>query len=157
MSSGINIEKKRYTLWSFVTIGFFLMNGYRAQQDIKDSLRFLIKSDKQDSSRCSHLLELGAELVYDMPDSSVVIWVKAEKLVQKHLSSPKIAKIERDFYERRLADLACYRGFLFKIKGDANEALMQYEKSILLCERRGYKQGLADANNNLGVLYDQMG
>lgn len=133
------------------------MNGYYAQQDVKDSLRLLIINDKQDSSKCLHLLALGAELVYDMPDSSVTLWVKAENLVKKNLSSRKTSKIDCDFYERRLADLACYRGFLFKIKGEGNEALIHYQKSISLCKKIGYKQGLADANNNLGVLYDQMG
>ena len=127
-----------------------------AQQNKIDSLRSLLKKDKEDTNKVNHLNKFGWELMYSNPDTSIVLGNQAVKLSEK---------IE---WKKGIANSLGNLGFYNYLKGDFPKTLDYYFKALKTDEelfnsssnggrREGAKIGIAKRLSNIGIVYDDQG
>lgn len=107
----------------------------------KDSLRQLVVQATTDTARITALNTLGVALMYDSPDTAIVLGRQALAL---------LARVES---ERHLATTLAFLGTYFDIKGDFDSALVYYFRSLPIRERRKDGKGTASVLNNIGIVY----
>ncbi len=106
-----------------------------------DSLKRVLASADSDSTRIKVLNKLGEELMYDRPDTSVLLGRQALALCEKVKSEKHLSKT--------LASLGTY----FDLKGDFDSALVYYFQALPLKEKLKDPKGTAAVLNNIGIVY----
>src|SRR5258706_540812 len=119
-----------------------------AQQNKIDSLLALLKKDKEDTSKVSHLNSLGRALMYSNPDTSIVL---AERALQI-LSSTSFHR-EEGAIKSLFAQTYSNHGIYNHIKGDYLKALDYYLKALKIDEELSNKTGIVKELNNIGIVY----
>src|SRR5258706_318588 len=119
-----------------------------AQQNKIDSLLALLKKDKEDTSKVSHLNSVGRALMYSNPDTSIVL---AEQALQI-LSSTSFHR-EEGAIKSLFAQTYSNHGIYNHIKGDYLKALDYYLKALKIDEELSNKTGIVKELNNIGIVY----
>ncbi len=121
-----------------------------AQQTKIDSLNILIKKDQTDTAKINHLNDLSWELMYNNPDTSIIISKKALSIAKQ---LKKTQKIKSKFIANSLGNI----GVFYHIKGDYPIALDYYLKALKVNEGQNNKNGIARNLSNIGILYKDQG
>ncbi len=141
--SVITIMRKRRLLLS-VLISLFLVCKFQSQT--VDSLWNVFKNvNNHDTIRLSALYDMSWEIVYDNPDSSMILGEMIKNLSQ----SKKIKKWESKAYN--------IMGAAFQIKNEYLKAVSAYQSSLKILEELGNKEGVAGAYSNIGSIYIYLG
>lgn len=124
---------------TLLCLSFFLICSIAGAQ--VDSLKNLLRTPLDDTSRIEMLNQLGMHLMYDYPDTSIQLGREALALCIKSNS------------ERHLATTLAFLGTFFDLRGDFDSALVYYFKSMPIREKRNDKRGVAALLNNIGIVY----
>ncbi|MBC7862858.1 MAG: tetratricopeptide repeat protein [Bacteroidia bacterium] len=131
---------------------------FPAQGKITDSLKSVLKTTKQDSTRCSALLALGENLYVAKPDSAFMLWDQAQKIAESNLKNlSELLPAQKKVFLKHLASALNNMGYLLQQKGDIKKAIEYFGRGLKLDEEVGYKQGIATTLNNLGIIYSNQG
>ncbi|HEY4798372.1 MAG TPA: SpoIIE family protein phosphatase, partial [Bacteroidia bacterium] len=135
-----------------------------AQQNKVDSLTALLKKDKADTSRIVHLNNLGWELMYNNPDTSILLGTEALSLADQLFSHSSSQKIQdpgpKKFYAVSFQNM----GVFYQIKGNYPKALDYSLKSLKIYEelneeaknpisKTSAQKGMASCFLNIGLVY----
>ncbi|MBC7862273.1 MAG: tetratricopeptide repeat protein [Bacteroidia bacterium] len=131
-----------------------------------DSLLALIKKDKEDSSKINHLNNLGWELMYQDPDTSIILGNQALSLSQKLCASSKDKLIW--FGKKGMASSLGNLGVYYHLKSDYQKALEYYTQATTLseellrnsknpAERKIFLSGISARYGNMGLAYADQG
>jgi signal transduction histidine kinase len=119
-----------------------LFNSAQAQKQQKiDSLLNVLKTAKEDTNKVNHLYNLGRELLYSNPDTSMILGNQALSLSEKATSKKHIA----DSYH--IIALAYF------LKGNYPSSLENNFKALALREELADKSGIAKSLGNIGNNY----
>ncbi|MBI4648516.1 MAG: SpoIIE family protein phosphatase, partial [Bacteroidia bacterium] len=121
-----------------------------------DSLILLLKTDHEDTSKVNHLNDLGWELMYQNPDTSIILGKRALALSKKLRWEKGIANSYGNF------------GAYNYLKGDYPKALDYYFKALKLddvilsetknlSEKQEVKNKIAAVLGNIGLVYSDQG
>jgi class 3 adenylate cyclase/tetratricopeptide (TPR) repeat protein len=116
-------------------------------QDSKiDSLKNLIKSSKNDSTKVNRLIEIGTYY----KDQS-----KAEDAIEYGNGARDLASTIN--YEKGLGYAYNLLGLAYQTLGNYPEAVIQFEDASSVFQRINNQVGVANVLSNLGTVYDDMG
>lgn len=111
-----------------------------------DSLWNVFKNVKNhDTIRLSALYDMSWEIVYDNPDSSLILGEMIKNLSQ----SKKIRKWESKAFN--------IKGAAYQIKNEYLKAVNAYQSSLKILEELGNNEGAAGAYSNIGSIYIYLG
>ena len=159
-----------------------LFNSAQAQKQQKiDSLLNVLKTAKEDTNKVNHLYNLGRELLYSNPDTSMILGNQALSLSEKATSKKHIAdsyhiialayflkgnypsSLENNFKALALREELADKSGIAKSLGnignnymhqaDYPKALDYYFKGLKMLEKIGNKNGVAMWLGNIGILY----
>ena len=125
-----------------------------AQDPVVDSLNFVLKTSKEDTTKIKILTELSEIceiediLKYSEPSA---------KLCLKLIASSSKNSNSYFFYARHLATAYNNIGFLASEHGDLSKTLFYYHKSLKISEDIKDEEGIANSLNNLGFIYNKQG
>ncbi len=138
---------KKILLFLFISIGLF-------GQYNNDSLKLALKNAKHDTTRCAILTIL---IETEMDDE---VWPKFNdqllKLAHAALASNP-PKILRTFYIKQKAYAFNNIGVLANSQGDADKAIVYYNKALELQNEINDRLGVANTLNNIGYVYNHLG
>ena len=115
------------------------------QQTKIDSLRIQLKSDKEDTNKVNHLNALGWQLMYNDPDTSIILGNQSLQLAEK-LN-----------WKKGIASSLGNQGVYCWLKTDYPQALDYYLKALKIDEELKDKNGMAKRLSNIGNIYAQQG
>jgi len=129
---------------------FNSINIINAQGNKKaDSLKNIIQTTKQDTTKIRAIIELAKEIGYRNADSAILLYEKAQKLAYQKTGS-NVGK--------NLEALALHKmGNFYLGLNNLDAAMEQYNACIEIREETGDKVGLADILNNIGIIYTYKG
>lgn len=128
----------------FKTIALMLLavcTAILAQAQEADSLEKLLNTELADSARVMALNELGWKLMYQDPDTSVILGLQALSLSKKAKDSINTA--------HSLSNLGVYHW----VKSEYKTGLAYLEKALEIRMKLKDKQGAARVHNNMGMIY----
>jgi len=156
-----------------------------AQQNKIDSLKTLIKQDKEDTNKVIHLNFLGWELMSNHPDTSVILANQAAALSEtlkwkRGLTNSfgnlgvfnalqdnypealdfffKALSIDEELKDKNgIAKRIGNIGIIYKNQGNYPKALGYFFKSLKMDEELGNKNAIAKHLGNIGVVYKELG
>lgn len=119
-----------------------------------DSLFFLLKKDKEDTTKVIHLNDLSRELMYDKPDTSISICIQAISIAEK-LSTSANEKIATKG-KKEIATAYTIIGIINDGQGDYPKALDYFLKALKINEELNDKSGIAKRLTNIGIVYEEL-
>jgi serine phosphatase RsbU (regulator of sigma subunit)/tetratricopeptide (TPR) repeat protein len=126
----------------FIGLLFFTCQLVAIAQNSKaDSLRTLLKSDKQDTNKVNHYIALAKLLAYTNPDTSIILGNQALKLA------------ENISWRKGISTSLGQLGVFNYIKGDFSLALDLYTRALKLDEELENKNGIVKHLGNIGVIF----
>ena len=138
--------KKILHLISVFFLGGVLFNSTQAQNRHKiDSLLYVLKTAKYDTSKVNLLNNLGLELMNSNPDTAIIFSNRALLLAKKSEWKKGIAN--------SLANLAYY----YFLKGNYTVTLDYYFKALKMDEELENKRGIAADLSTIGQVYFSQG
>lgn len=125
-----------------------------AQQNKKvDSLLALIASDNADTNKVKHLNEAGSLLMYQQPDTAVVLGMQALDVLAKLELDKQNNSKKNNLYAQTYSNLGVY----YSIKSDYSIAIDYYLKGLKLSEDAGDMKLLYRLYNNIGIVFQEQG
>ena len=123
-------------------MAFFLIpQTIRSQLSIIDSLKILLKTDKQDTNKVNHLNTIASALMYNDPDTSIIL-NKQALLIAEELE-----------WQKGMAVSLGNLGVCHYLISDYSAALEYNLKALVLDEKRGDKTGMMRRLGNIGTVY----
>ena len=114
----------------FILFGFLSVQSLLYSQNKIDSLTNLLKTDKTDTIKITHLLKLGREYLYINPDTGLIITNQALKISQKIFSQSK-TKLQKNIGKKFMAKSYLQIGSCNLIKGNyENSRDKRYREQI---------------------------
>ncbi|MFL5752816.1 MAG: tetratricopeptide repeat protein [Bacteroidia bacterium] len=150
---------KRTAVNVILTIFFllqFVCAGLYSQEDphhIADSLRFLLKQEKDPVRKARLTNAIGESYSYSDPDSSFIYCGRAYSLLRKIISvsgSPV-----KDSAERFLASPSSNLGYAFAMHGKHDSALFYFRICLEIDRKYGSPEEIASSYNNLGNICEK--
>jgi len=155
----MRMEKKIRVFFLLLILTAFF-KGVKAQNNpVVDSLQILIKNDKEDTLKIIHLNTLGWEIMFQNPDSAIVLGNHALSTVNTLLANPPSVNREENIkaYQKFLAKTYENIGVYYYFKGEYAISLDYNFKSVELKKAANNKNGLAATYNNIGMVYRNQG
>ena len=125
-----------------------------------DSLLTLVKSDKTDTNKVKHLNDLAWALMYQNPDTAIILGNLALKIISP-VQTPEFASIKEESEDRRIrlirANISANLGSFYYLKTDYFNALNYYQKGLKLDEGLKNKKGIAKDLGNIGNVFKDQG
>src|ERR1039458_6378768 len=112
-----------------------------SQQSKTDSLKTLLKRDKEDTSKVNHLNAIGWELKSNNPDTAII------------LSNQALSLAEKSGWKKGMANSNGQLGVYNFYKGTYPKALDYYLKALKLDEELNNKSGIGKRLSNIGSVY----
>ncbi|MBL4654496.1 MAG: tetratricopeptide repeat protein, partial [Bacteroidia bacterium] len=123
-----------------VTLG--LNSGFDSKQD---SLKAELKKELSDTTRIKILNKLGWQIMYQTPDTAILLNTKALKLAEQVKWQKGIANTLRNL------------GVFNDIKGNYPQALQHYSIALKINEELNNQKGIAATLGNIGLVYWNQG
>jgi len=123
-----------------------------SQQSKIDSLKVLIKKDKEDTNKVNHLKTLGWELMYINPDTSIILANQSLYILnslKNTIDGNRIAYLLSNIY----GDLGAYN----YLKANYPISLDYYLKALKLVQRESDKKIASSILGNIGNVYYSKG
>lgn len=123
-----------------------------SQRSKTDSLLQLLKTEKEDTSKC----KLLSELIESETDETK--WPQYNKQL-KEIATEALKKngVNSRFFRKQLADALGNEGYLEEHLGNAIKALELHEQSLAIHEELQDLKGIAANLNNVGIIYNNKG
>jgi tetratricopeptide (TPR) repeat protein len=138
----------------FVIAFIFFQDKALSQTRSLDSLKQVLSSAKQDTSRCSALL-LMIELESES-ETSLKYCDQVLKICEANLQT-ETNKGLKEFYIKTSASVLNSLGVYYNNQDDMKNALVYYNKSLKLWKEIDNKKGIATSYNNIGLVYSYQG
>lgn len=122
-----------------------LLGTISAQVDPADSLKALLHTLEDDTTKVNTLLDLGAQIFRSQPDEAIKISEEAVALSEK-----------LGFYKGRAYALKNI-GLAYYVKGNYAEVLNYWEQSLATFQSIEDRLGVSNLLNNLGAVYFNQG
>jgi tetratricopeptide (TPR) repeat protein len=145
----------------FLLLSFFLLwsgagREVFSQNRTIDSLITLIKKDKEDTTKVNHMNTLGREIMYQNPDSAIVLGNEALRIITQILSSELHSGKEKkanimSIHANTLSNLGVY----FYYKADNTSALNYFLNALKIDKEIKNKKGITTRLGNIGLIYHQ--
>ena len=136
-----------------IILSLMLIVGVRAYkvnaQNTVDSLKNILKTAKEDTTRCKIYLKIGDVFEYENPDTALYFYNQSLQLA----NLKKLKKQE--------AKALNYIGIVQSDQGNYEQAITYYLKALKISEKLGNKKEMFSNYNNIGVVnysqsnYDQ--
>jgi serine phosphatase RsbU (regulator of sigma subunit)/tetratricopeptide (TPR) repeat protein len=126
-----------------VVLTFFSFNNIYGQSQKLDSLWDIFKKTKFDTIRCNIYLEIGNLYLFNNPDSAIYYFNKCLQLAELKKIKPQQAISLRNI------------GFVNKDQGNYNNAMICFDKSLMICNQIGNQKGVASCYLYMGLIYWQ--
>ena len=131
---------------------FFNAASIKASNEL-DSLRKIIRFEKDEIKVAIALTILGDRIFFTYPDSALVYLELSEYKMQKILNTPSIHDtIKRKLFYYMAANYGD-RGSIFLQKGDVPEAFSYYNMAMKINEKYQNTYGIASNLSNIGYIY----
>lgn len=121
------------------------------QSKMIDSLRNILKTEKNDTDRVRILNALAYSIYTTDPDTTILFAQQALDLSEKLASSP--IKLIAEAGKKGEASAYNYEGIGYHVKGNFPKALAFYLTAMKKFSELGNKQGQASVLSNIGVIY----
>lgn len=141
------------TLLAYIIPASCLAQGYTTI----DSLRHVIATATQDTTKLNALLELTDHLYTSDPDTCLVICSDVLARSEDLLAAPGLGAAERGSLLRIRGQALNNTAGCFFVLGDLDRALRTFERALAEHENNGNTAGMAEALNNMGVTYEALG
>ncbi|MBA3665309.1 MAG: tetratricopeptide repeat protein [Bacteroidetes bacterium] len=141
-----------YSFGKILLLILSIFNSFCFSQDKKiDSLINLIKKDKEDTNKVRHLHQFGWQLMYNNPDTSIVLGRQALQLAEilSFSTDKTIARAGKKGIAKSLGLLGVFN----HIKSDYPIALDYYLKALKIADEIGNKKLIAENLSNIGNIY----
>ncbi|MES2836229.1 MAG: tetratricopeptide repeat protein [Bacteroidota bacterium] len=135
----------KYKVLFFVVCNFAFSNVF-AQNHKIDSLKTLLKTDKADTNKVTHLNKLCWEQQRIGNYDTALALTKQALVLAEKLN-----------YKKGIANSYNNTGIIFMNKGIYPDALKKYFAALKIYDEINHKQGVADTYNNIGTIYAQQG
>lgn len=146
----------RLIKYSLLLLAFcFCHFNLLAQLSKVDSFKTLLKTVKEDTSRVKYLNDLAQELMYNNPDTSIILGKQA-LTIAKNLSTSQI-QILANSGKNSMASTLGNLGIYYYFKGDYSTSIDHYLKALKIEEELKNKSGMARHLGNLGIVYEDQG
>lgn len=124
-----------------------------------DSLSNLIRNDKEDTNKVNHLHALAIFLMYQNPDTSIILSEQALSIAANLASIPSTSSNNsiKNAAQKSIANSYNYIGNSYYLKGEASLSLDNHFKALKLREAQNDKVGLAKSYNNIGLVFKFQG
>lgn len=136
------IKKELIVISAFL---FLFVNILDAQTNEIDSLKSILSSIGNDTTRVNTLIQLGSRIFRFQPDEAIVY------------SNEAIALAEELDFQKGKAYALKNIGLAFFIKGDYAEVMNYWEQSLHIFQSIEDKLGISNLLNNLGAVYFNQG
>jgi serine phosphatase RsbU (regulator of sigma subunit) len=139
---------RKYYLVFFVIISLNSFSQSFSAEEIKlhDSLMNAVHNvENHDTVRINALLEIANFYYLDNPDTTIIICELAQKMS------------EEINYQKGKSESYGWLGYLLQQKGDIEDALNYYHKSLEIQKNIQDKYGMATSYNNIGYVYQNQG
>lgn len=148
---------KKHQLFIILNSTFLILNSFCfAQKSKVDSLLTLLKTDKPDTNKVRHLNALGWLLMYQNPDTAIVLSNQALGIItpvpSQEFTSAK-DRLEGKEIRSLRANTLCNLGTYYWVKADYLHALGYYLKALKIDEELKNKKGIARCLGNIGNVY----
>lgn len=133
--------------------------AYAQYSSPQDSIAALIKTDKEDTNKITHLSRLGWELMYSNPDTSIILAKQAEQLALKILDSDK-ADSDQDLStatKKRLGQVYNCLGVFYWFKSDYATSIFYHQRALTIRRILGDRKQEGVSLSNLGLVYKAKG
>ena len=152
---------KKILLHIILNSAFLILHSFCfAQNKNIDSLLILLKKDKEDTNKVKHLNDLGRLLMYQNPDTAIILGNQALEIITP-VSSPEFTLTKEGLEEKELRSLRANTlgrlGVYYCLKGDYPRALEYYFKALKMDEELRNKKGIASRLGNIGIAYEEQG
>lgn len=148
---------KKYLYFIIFNSTFLILNSFCfAQQNKIDSLLSLIKIDIEDTTKVKHLNDLGWELMYQNPDSAIILGNQALAIITPVLSTE--FNSTREGIENKKIKLLRAKtfgnlGVYYCLKADYPQSLNYYLMALKINEELKNKKGISAQLGNIGIIY----
>ncbi|MBI3511732.1 MAG: tetratricopeptide repeat protein [Bacteroidetes bacterium] len=149
--------KNIYLIFFILFLAAFMQKVAFAQQGQLDSLRELLKTDKEDTNKIFHLNAIGRELCYGNPDTAILLGEQALAIVLKLDSAKSGSAVLEAACKKCAANTYGQLGNYYSIKSDFPTALGYYLKALKFDEEIGDQKRIASQYGNIGIIYDEEG
>lgn len=124
-----------------------------------DSLSELVKRDKSDTNKISHLNRLGWELMYSNPDTSIILSKQAEALALSILNSEAVQSNEKlsKATKSRLGQTYNCLGVFYWFISDYPTSILYHQRSLAIRRLLGDRKNEGTSLSNLGLVYKAKG
>lgn len=126
-----------------------------AQNKNIDSLLFLLKTDKEDTTKLIHLYQISDEyeIVGDYPVGLNYgkLAVEFADVILKKANIKKLLNFAKRYKARAYNNI----GIIYKDQGNYSEALINYFASLKIMEEMDIKSGIASSFCNIGDIYQK--
>jgi tetratricopeptide (TPR) repeat protein len=124
-----------------------------------DSLSALIKKDQNDTNKITHLNRLGWELMYENPDTSILLSKQAMELCIQLLETGEAKNNEtiQKSIKKRLAQTSNCLGVFYWVTSDYSASIKYHKQALELRRLLGDRMNQGSSLNNLGLVYKSQG
>ncbi|MBN4065999.1 tetratricopeptide repeat protein [Candidatus Amoebophilus asiaticus] len=137
---------KRPLLLSLIICFLFSVNNVQASEQTKiDSLKNIIETTKEDTTKIKALIILSHEYMYTQPDTAYLIAQEA------------YIEAEKGDFKKPMADAANSMAASFYFRGDYSNALKHWMNSLNLSEEQADPKGISSILGNIGIVYWNQG
>ena len=123
----------------------FCFQFVQAQKTKYDSLKNVLASSKDDSSRFYNLRQLYYNYIFSFPDSALTFWQQEFNLASRNNDVKALTIAYNDY------------GWFYLIIGDYPQALNYFQLALKLAEQNDDQLSVADAYDNMAVVYQEIG
>ncbi|MDO9186807.1 MAG: tetratricopeptide repeat protein [Bacteroidia bacterium] len=132
---------------------FYLTNPLKAQNQNIDSIQILLKKDISDTNKVNHLNALSRLLMFQNPDTSIILSKLALDVINQLPSPAEKTKYTKTLLAKTYGNL----GNFYFLKSEYSSAIDFHNKALRLDEELGNKMGIATSLGNLGLVYSKEG
>ncbi len=141
----------------FAVLNFGLQSNFcYPQQNQIDSISNLIKKDNEDTSKVNHLNDLSWLLIFQNPDTAIILSKQALKIITpvSSIEFPVTKNGMEDKQVKRIrASMNSTLGTCYYFKADFSIAIEYYLKALKIDEEISNKKGIAADMGNVGMVY----
>jgi len=140
----------RYLVIACLLLLSFSYTTLTAQKTKIDSLLTLLKTDKSDTTKVKHLIQLGWYMKLQNPDTALLFSNQALDIINElppNLKIPETELLQTRVYSNM--------GVLYSIRSNYPLALDYQLKALTIAEKLNNKKQISVALNNIGLVYEQ--
>jgi tetratricopeptide (TPR) repeat protein len=143
----LTCSRKKIIVISFLAFSLSNLNfSLSAQRPVIDSLRNVLKTEKDDTNKVNTLNALSSRQEGMGKYDTAIIYANAARVLAEKLN-----------FKEGLAEAYSHIASLYDDRGDYTQALDYYNKTVALMKEVGKKREISSSLGNLGIVYYEQG